>query len=151
MPPVTLENSNNSFSSLFQYPIHSLVIQDVGRGTIIGVPATVTSMDLSEGITVVTMETVVEGQQEHLLDHQLKGGHQRVGIEEVGTHPQVGGVLHEPIGMTTGVVPLPHRRRSQVLDPHGVTIGNFHLAQVSVLCNDYIHFISLLCNVVLTL
>lgn len=93
------------------------------------------TMDQSEAVMVDTMAT---GGVVHLLPHPHWGllvmvGLQMEGVEvEVGTHPLVGVVLHEPLEMTTGgVLPL-LKMTSPALARPGVTSGNFQPVQDQV-------------------
>lgn len=100
--------------------------QGVVEVTIIAVPATLRTIRQKGVGMEVTMATEGEEQLEHLQELQERGGPWKEGAEEVVTHPQVGGVHHELTGMTTGVTPLLHRRRSLGQDhQHGATTGSY--------------------------
>lgn len=109
---------------------------------IIAVPATVRSLERREGDMGVIIPAEGEGLLGPPRPPQGKAGRcpkreeeeeqqqqqEAEGAEGVGTRPQVGGGVHGPIEMGTGVTPpLPRRNRQRLrLRQHlpGVTIGN---------------------------
>lgn len=90
-------------------------------------PATVRSLERRGGATGV----IILAEGEELLEppqppRGKDGRPKRELAEAVGTRPQVGGGVHGPIEMATGVTPPLPRRSQHLLHQRlpGVTIGN---------------------------